>query len=430
MLPKFYYINLDRSEDRLKHMSKFFKKIEKKTTMKPRFQRIQAFDGKKENVDNFSNIKLKDMWHKKELNRKATGPEFGCTYSHIKAMKTFLDDKENNDDVAFICEDDLELYKIGPEFFKQILSQVIEITKKCELVAVSCVGSPILIGPMINKIKNPAFVNYHNNRGKLYGTGCYSITRGLAEQITKNYWDNGKLILPKNYNSMVADHFIYPKAKDTIFLIPSLFAIKPENDSYIHSEHLSMHDNVQKMMFQMWNNLNIATKKEVAIISNNSWGEDYYKTKGIKFNTPTIGTRFSPEDYVKFLEKFDEYILLEPEKVDNEKYPIGKLEDIKIHFVGEENWEMALRHWQGRKKLLPKKEDILFKICDNKFNGELSSSLLKRFTKSGISKKVIFLSEYCIYKDKFKAKIIPSRFCEKDKTCPDGQELFKICGVN
>ena len=30
MLPKFYFINLDRSEDRLKHMNKFFKKIEKK----------------------------------------------------------------------------------------------------------------------------------------------------------------------------------------------------------------------------------------------------------------------------------------------------------------------------------------------------------------------------------------------------------------
>ena len=115
MLPKFYFINLDRSDDRLQHMTKFFKKVEKKTGMKPRYQRIKAFDGRNENVDNYSNLKLKDMWHKKENYRKAIGPEFGCTYSHIKSMKAFLDDKDNTDDIAFICEDDLELFKIGKD---------------------------------------------------------------------------------------------------------------------------------------------------------------------------------------------------------------------------------------------------------------------------------------------------------------------------
>ena len=52
------------------------------------------------------------MWHKKDNGVKAIGPEFGCCYSHIKSMQAFIDDKENTDDVAFICEDDLELFKI------------------------------------------------------------------------------------------------------------------------------------------------------------------------------------------------------------------------------------------------------------------------------------------------------------------------------
>ena len=444
-IPKFYFINLERSKDRLEHMNKFFKKIKKKTGMAPRFQRVDAFDGKKmeANIDNLSNIKLKDMWHKKENNRHAIGPEFGCTYSHIKSMKVFLDDKENTDDVAFICEDDLELFKIGEDFFKNILNQIIVAAKKHELVAVSCVGSPVLIGPMINTIKQPAFVDYHDNRGKLYGTGCYIITRDLAKNITDKYWQNNKLIIPENHTSMVADHFIYPQALKTMFMIPSLFAIKPENDSYIHSEHLSMHDQVQKMMFQMWSNFNIATKTEVAIISNNEWGEDYYLNKTIKYNTPTIGTKFSPEDYVKFIEKFEEYLKVNIVEESNVTYPIGKLslpesnESILIHFVDEKTWVMAERHWMDRKTLLPKnKSDILFKICDSKFNGTLTDDLLKRFYKSGISKKVVFLSEYCEFKEKYinkkyDAKNIPLKYCDsKNKSCPSGKELFKLCGIN
>jgi len=441
MLPKFYFINLDRSEDRLQHMTKFFKKIEKKTDIKPRYQRIKAFDGRTENVNNYSNLKLKDMWHKKENNRKATGPEFGCTYSHIKSMRTFLDDKDNTDDIAFICEDDLELFKIGKEFFSSILNEAIHSTRKNDLVAVSCVGSPNIIGPMIDNIKNPVFLNYQSNRGKLYGTGCYAITRKLAEKIASKYWKDNKLIIPEDHVSMVADHFIYPQSENTLFMIPSMFAIKPENDSYIHSEHLSMHDNVQKMMFQMWNNFNITTNTEIAVISNNNWGEDYYVQSKKVFNTPTIGTNFSPSDYINFIENFDEYLKISPIQEENSTYPLGKLslenDSILIHFVGENNWETALHNWQERKQLLPKnKSDILFKFCDMKFNGELSKDLLKRFYKSGISKKVVFLSEFCEFKDrythkKYDVKLIPSKYCNtENKCCPDGKELFKLCGIN
>ena len=443
MLPKFYYINLDRSNDRKKHMEKFFKKIEKKTGLKTRFQRIKAFDGRVENVDNFSNLKLKDMWHKKEDFRKAIGPEFGCTYSHIKGMNSFINDEENNDDVAFICEDDLELFKIAKEFFKDILSKVIDFTLKNDLVAVSCVGSPHIVIPLMETAKNATFLNYHNNRGRLYGTGCYLITRKLAKNIVDRHWKNNKLIIPENHSSMVADHFIYPQGINTHFMIPSLFAIKPENDSYIHSEHLKMHDNVQKIMFQMWNNFNIATTSEVAIISNNSWGEDYYFQNKIKYNTPTIGTKISPIDYVEFVENFDDYIKLKPIELKNNeiKYPIGKLENkgksVEIHFVKEDNWNSAVANWEQRKKLLPeKKSDILFKICDEKFNGELTDKLLKRFYKSGISKKVIFLSEYCEFRKKYlekkySAKLIPTKYCDQNnKCCPNGNDLFNLCGIN
>ena len=443
MLPKFYFINLDRSEDRLKHMNKFFRKIEKKTNMKPRFQRIKAFDGKTENVDDFSNLELSEMYHKREADRKAIGPEFGCTYSHIKAMKSYLDDTENTDDIAFICEDDLELFKIKKEFFMDILNQVIKMTRKCDLIAISCVGSPIIIGPMAEKLKNPTFLGYEANRGKLYGTGCYMISRKLAKIITDRHWKNNKLIIDENHSTMVADHFIYPQNKETSFLIPSLFAIKPENDSYIHSQHLNMHDSIQKLMFEMWNKFNVASKSEVAIISNNDWGEDYYIQKQVKYNTPTIGTKINPIDYVEFVENFEEYLKIEPQetKLNNVNYPVGKLvnkdKEVIIHFCGEESWMMALRHWEDRKKKLPaNKSDILFKLCDRKFNGELTTDLLKRFYKIDIIKKVVFLSEHCEFREKYldkkyDAKLILIKYCDNEnKCCPDGKQLFKLCGVN
>ena len=116
-----------------------------------------------------------------------------------------------------------------------------------------------------------------------------------------------------------------------------------------------------------------------------------------------------------------------------------KLNDkkITIHFTNEESFKVALGHWEERKSLLPKnKSDILFKICDSKFNGELTKELVKRFYKSDISKKVVFLSEYCDFKDKYnnnkyQARIIPKKYCDNNNNCcPDGKELFKICGIN
>ena len=441
MLPKFYFINLDRSPDRLKHMNKFFRKVEKKTGFNPRFQKISGFDGGKENVDNYSNLKLKNMWLNRGQGRKAIGPEFGCTYSHIKAMKAYLDDKENTDDVAFMCEDDLELFKIEKEYFHNIVEECVERTKKIELVSVSCVGSPIIIGPMVDTVKGPTFLDYHNNRGKLYGTGCYAISRKLAQKIVSKHWNNGKLIIDPNHQSMVADHFIYPQGDKTSFIVPSLFTLRKENDSYIHSEHLQMHDRVQISMFKMWDKFNVTKKSDFAIISNNNWGVDYYTKNSKKINTPTYNTHISPEDYIKFLENFEEYLNITPTKVESEKeYPIGHLDlngiKIQINFVKEENWDTALQNWEERKKLLPKKSSILFKICDRKFKGELSSDLLNRFYKSKISKKVVFLSDFCEYKDKFTskefdAKVIPRQFCDnQNKCCPTGDKLYKICGIN
>ena len=49
---------------------------------------------------------------------------------------------------------------------------------------------------------------------------------------------------------------------------------------------------------------------------------------------------------------------------------------------------------------------------------------------------MVFLSEYCEFREKYlnkkyDAKLIPNKYCDnKNKCCPDGKQLFKLCGIN
>ena len=441
MIPKFYFVNLDRCDDRLVHMFKFFEKLQRKTKLNIEYQRIEALDAKSVNISDYSNLKLDEMWH--FVNKKKAIPgEFGCTYSHVKAMYEYLNDKENKLDYAIICEDDIDMFKINVNFFVDMLKRVTDHVKNNDIVSLSCVGSPLLIGQLNDKIESPIFLDYNSNRGGLYGTGCYLISRNCAKKIVSNHWKDNKLIIPINHESMAADHFIYPQSKKTSFMIPSLFTIKIDNDSYIHSEHTFMHDNVQRIMFELWKKFKLSKDETVSIISNNEWGKSYFTNNNIEFNTPTIGTYFSSSDYILFLENFDECIQTTPiqKEKSNTCYPVGiiKLSDnteIPIHFTQEKDWKTALENWENRKKLLPKKSKILFKFCDREFKGKFSENLLKRFLDIELSKKVAFVSEYFEYTDKDLSKnklirTIPKELSDNDKkSSPNGNKLYQICGT-
>ena len=445
MIPKFYFINLEFHKDRLDHMEKFFSKLERKSKLQVQRKRINALNGNeiKENssISKYCNKSFEDLH---DRGKKASPGEFGCTYSHLKAMNEFINDSSYNYDYAFICEDDIDLFKIDINFFMAILGKVIENISKNEIISLSCVGSPIIIGKISEDIQSPVFVDYNTNKGGFYGTGCYMITRNLAKKILSNFWKNNKFILPDKFDTMVADHFIYAQSLKTSFMIPSLFTIKVDNDSFIHHDHVFMHDNVQRIMFEVWKKFNIAKQKKVSIISNNEWGKNYFVNNNIDFNTPTIGTYFTPEDYILFLENFDECIntpLVRKEK-SNTCYPVGVINlekkdtKISVHFIQERDWEISLKNWEERKNKLPNKSEILFKFCDREFKGKFTEDLINRFIKIDLPKKVIFVSEYFDYKNKdlIKNKIIrtiPIKLSDPDKkSSPNGNKLYQICGTS
>jgi GR25 family glycosyltransferase involved in LPS biosynthesis/uncharacterized protein (DUF1919 family) len=440
MLPKFYFVNLDRCNDRLDHMNIFFKKLQHRTNLPVRYQKIQALDAINSDISKLCNLSLDDMWHIRDKKKASLG-EFGCTYSHIKGMQEFISDKNNTDDYAIICEDDIDLFKINPQFMVDMMKNIILHVIKTDLISLSCVGSPLLVNQLVDKIKSPVFVDYNSNKGSLYGTGCYIITRKLATKIVANHWKNNMLYIPDNHVSMAADHFIYPQTEATSFMIPSLFTIKLDNDSHIHCDHVFMHDNVQKMMYEIWKKLNLAIIDTLSIISNNDWGKQYFKDDS-KINTPTISTYFTPNDYILFLENFDESIKITPVKKEksNTCYPVGLINlenelSISIHFTQERDWDISVKNWEDRKKQLPNKSNILFKFCDREFKGKFTENLLERFIKLDLPRKVIFISEYFKYtnKDIIKNKIvrtIPKNLSDADKeSSPNGSKLYQICSV-
>lgn len=102
--------------------------------------------------------------------------------------------------------------------------------------------------------------------------------------------------------------------------------------------------------------------KNFTIISNNCWGGFIYQMLKLPYNTPTIGLFFYGNDYVKFCKNIKEYlnkemifIKCQDSKYYNElknnrehEYPIGKINDIEIHFLHYKDEYEAVDKWKRR----------------------------------------------------------------------------------
>ena len=97
-----YVINLDRSADRLAHMTAQLDSIGLE------FERIPAVEGAHLQLDGNCGDEFSidfDYWRKYH-HRNVTASEIGCYLSHIKALETFL---ASSLSFALILEDDAEI---------------------------------------------------------------------------------------------------------------------------------------------------------------------------------------------------------------------------------------------------------------------------------------------------------------------------------
>ena len=128
--------------------------------------------------------------------------------------------------------------------------------------------------------------------------------------------------------------------------------------------------------------------KDFTLISNNCNGGILCHELGLRFNSPTINLYFSNEDYIRYLQNFDYYNSLEikfAKDLEN-SYPIGQLDDVKIHFVHYKTPQEAKEKWEGRKNRINKEK--LFVIFTEQ--GNCAYKHIEAFDALPFENKVVF----------------------------------------
>ncbi len=69
----------------------------------------------------------------------------------------------------------------------------------------------------------------------------------------------------------------------------------------------------------------------------------------LPIKSPTVLLWIPMPDFVKFVGKLSYYLGLELERSNYSRYPVGKLDDVEIHFNHYKNWEDAHAAWNKRK---------------------------------------------------------------------------------
>ena len=207
-LPPIYYLNLDEQPERKEYMENQFKYwgIED-------FTRISAYDGR-------DGRDLGDILKGRYPDNMSSG-EVGCTTSHLKALKYFLDNSDSP--CALIMEDDCDLdtVKYWGFAWKDFYSKVPYDYDVVQLAIISTTSIHLKL--------HKRFVND-------FSTACYMITRRHAQKLIDLHVRGDKYKIDNGVKPRaVADDLIYNSGNT--FAIP-LFLYRIELGSSIHPEHI------------------------------------------------------------------------------------------------------------------------------------------------------------------------------------------------
>lgn len=143
--------------------------------------------------------------------------------------------------------------------------------------------------------------------------------------------------------------------------------------------------------------------KDFTIISNNCWGGFIYQIFNLKYNTPTIGLFFFADDYVEFCRNIKYYLSKEIifiqrdfskyKKYIIKDYPIGKIDNIEIHFMHYKSCEEAKEKWDRRKKRI-NWNNIIFKFSQRDL---CKQDNINDFINLNYENKICFVNEKSIY---------------------------------
>ena len=226
-----YYINLDGQPERKQYMEEQFKYWEVEN-----YTRISAYDGRDDDLSDIIKGRYpEDM----------TSGEIGCTTSHLKAIKHWMDTSDSP--YAIFMEDDVDLdtVRFWDFTWTQFASRLPYDWDVVQL-AIICTGA--------------LHVKLHRRFVNDFSTACYIINRHHAEKIIKHHIRDGKYKLDNGVKPRaVADDLIYNSG--ITYAIP-LFLYKIQLGSSIHPEHIDIfhrasHDGLRQYWEQQGCNLKL-----------------------------------------------------------------------------------------------------------------------------------------------------------------------------
>ena len=216
-----YCINLDGQPDRWQYMEDQFKYWELKD-----YTRISAYDGREDDLSDIIQGSYPTMM---------SSGEIGCTTSHLKAMKEFL---QTDAPYAIIMEDDcdLDLVKFWNFSWRDFVAHLPFDWDVVQL-AIICTGD--------------LHVHLHKRFVNDFSTACYIITRYHAEKLVRYHCRGEKYKLDMGVKPRpVADDLIYNCGNT--FAIP-LFMYKIQLGSSIHPEHVDVfHKQNHDALWNFW----------------------------------------------------------------------------------------------------------------------------------------------------------------------------------
>ena len=222
-LPPIYYLNLEAEPERKIYMETQFKYWEIDN-----YTRIEAYDGRDD----------RDLGHilKGRYPDNMSSGEVGCTTSHLKALKHYLE--TSNAPCALIMEDDCDLGTAAhwPFTWRDFYAKV-----------------PYDYDVVQLAIINPAQINVqlHKRFVNDFSTACYLIHRRHAKKLMDLHVRGDKYKLDNGVKPRaVADDLIYNSGNT--FAMP-LFLYKIEMGSSIHKEHVDVwHRSSHQGLWNFW----------------------------------------------------------------------------------------------------------------------------------------------------------------------------------
>jgi hypothetical protein len=217
-----YYLNLDEQPERKEYMETQFKYWELDN-----YTRISAYDGREDDLSDIIKGKYPDLM---------SSGEIGCTTSHLKAIKHWMETSDSP--YAIIMEDDceLEIAKYWSFTWEDFISRAPYAWDVIQL-AIICTGDIVV----------PIHTRFVND----FSTACYVITRHHAEKLIKYHIRGDKYKLDNGVKPRpVADDLIYNSG--VTYASPMLL-YKTELGSTIHPEHVDIfHKNSYNAIFNFW----------------------------------------------------------------------------------------------------------------------------------------------------------------------------------